>query len=231
MTRALRLWPLLTGTQRYEKVVSTRNRGHGEYIEAPILAYLIETPNGRILYDVGCDYKKVSTPRAAGRLLRSHAAACSIRRRCPNSSGSRTIWNASVLTPSDYRRGFSRPPALRPCRRLMQICRDVPYTCSDANSTPPRRGSTAACSRMSWRKRAAGSCRTDDYTGDARRAGNRNAGPYGRSHVIAHRAAERAAGRSLRRRRRPRRKPHRRRSPLDFAGRRTRLSPSRASGA
>lgn len=44
------MWPLLTGTQRYEKVVSTRNRGHGEFIDAPILAYLIETPNGRILY-------------------------------------------------------------------------------------------------------------------------------------------------------------------------------------
>jgi N-acyl homoserine lactone hydrolase len=62
MTLAIRLWPLLTGTQRYEKVVSTRNRGHGEYIQAPILAYLIETPNGRVLYDVGCDYRKVSTP-------------------------------------------------------------------------------------------------------------------------------------------------------------------------
>ena len=67
MTRAIRLWPLLTGTQRYEKVVSTRNRGHGEYIQAPILAYLIETPNGRVLYDVGCDYRKVSTPE-----LRAH---------------------------------------------------------------------------------------------------------------------------------------------------------------
>jgi len=62
MTRAIRLWPLLTGTHRYEKVVSTRNRGHGEYIDAPILAYLIETPNGRILYDVGCDYRKFATP-------------------------------------------------------------------------------------------------------------------------------------------------------------------------
>lgn len=62
MTRALRLWPLLTATQRYEKVVSTRNRGHGEFIEAPILAYLIETPGGRILYDVGCDYRKLATP-------------------------------------------------------------------------------------------------------------------------------------------------------------------------
>jgi N-acyl homoserine lactone hydrolase len=67
MTRAIRLWPLLTGTQRYEKVVSTRNRGHGEYIQAPILAYLIETPNGRILYDVGCDYRKVSTPELSAR--------------------------------------------------------------------------------------------------------------------------------------------------------------------
>lgn len=67
MTRALRLWPLLTGTQRYEKVVSTRNRGHGQYIDAPILAYLIETPQGRILYDVGCDYKKIATPELRAR--------------------------------------------------------------------------------------------------------------------------------------------------------------------
>ena len=61
MPRALRLWPLLTATQRYEKVVSTRNRGHGIYVDAPILAYLIETPQGRILYDVGCDYRKIAT--------------------------------------------------------------------------------------------------------------------------------------------------------------------------
>ena len=58
--RALKLWPLLTGTHRYEKTVSTRDRGHGQYIDAPILAYLIETTNGRILYDVGCDYHKVA---------------------------------------------------------------------------------------------------------------------------------------------------------------------------
>ena len=56
------MWPLLTGTHRYEKTVSTRNRGHGQFIQAPILAYLIETPNGRILYDVGCDYRKLATP-------------------------------------------------------------------------------------------------------------------------------------------------------------------------
>jgi N-acyl homoserine lactone hydrolase len=62
MSRAIRMWPLLTATQRYEKVVSTRNRGHGEFIDAPILAYLIETRNGRILYDVGCDYRKIATP-------------------------------------------------------------------------------------------------------------------------------------------------------------------------
>ena len=62
MTRANRLWPLLTATMRYEKSVSTRGRGAGEYIDAPILAYLIETPNGRILYDVGCDYRKIADP-------------------------------------------------------------------------------------------------------------------------------------------------------------------------
>jgi N-acyl homoserine lactone hydrolase len=62
MTQVRRFWPLLTGTHRYEKTLSTRERGHGVIIEAPILAYLIETANGRILYDVGCDYSKINTP-------------------------------------------------------------------------------------------------------------------------------------------------------------------------
>lgn len=69
MSTTTRLWPLLTGTQRYEKAVSTRGRGHGVYIDAPILAYLIETPNGRVLYDVGCDYTKIATPALRSRLL------------------------------------------------------------------------------------------------------------------------------------------------------------------
>jgi N-acyl homoserine lactone hydrolase len=34
--------------------------GQGEFIDAPILAYLIETANGRILYDAGCDYRKLA---------------------------------------------------------------------------------------------------------------------------------------------------------------------------
>ena len=62
MSRALKVWPLLTGTLRYEKTISTRDRGHGQFIDAPILAYLIETPNGRILYDAGCDYRKLADP-------------------------------------------------------------------------------------------------------------------------------------------------------------------------
>ncbi len=62
MPRDTKIWPLLTGTHRYEKTISTRNRGHGRFIDAPILAYLIETPNGRILYDVGCDYRKLADP-------------------------------------------------------------------------------------------------------------------------------------------------------------------------
>jgi N-acyl homoserine lactone hydrolase len=53
MPRAPKIWPLLTGTIRYEKTISTRNRGYGEFIDAPILAYLIETPHDRILYDAG----------------------------------------------------------------------------------------------------------------------------------------------------------------------------------
>lgn len=62
MTQVTRFWPILTGTHLYEKTLSTRNRGAGEIIEAPILAYLIETRNGRILYDVGCDYNKINDP-------------------------------------------------------------------------------------------------------------------------------------------------------------------------
>jgi N-acyl homoserine lactone hydrolase len=62
MTDALRIYPLLTATHRYDKSLSTRGRGHGTVIEAPILAYLIETRNGRILYDVGCDYRKIHEP-------------------------------------------------------------------------------------------------------------------------------------------------------------------------
>jgi N-acyl homoserine lactone hydrolase len=69
MSHALRLSPLLTGTHRYEKVVSTRGRGQGQYIDAPILAYLIETSNGRILYDVGCDYRKIATPELRARFF------------------------------------------------------------------------------------------------------------------------------------------------------------------
>ncbi len=62
MTQVLRLWPLLTATHRYDKSLSTRNHGHGQIIQAPILAYLIETSNGRILFDVGCDYAKINDP-------------------------------------------------------------------------------------------------------------------------------------------------------------------------
>ncbi|HVY07103.1 MAG TPA: N-acyl homoserine lactonase family protein [Burkholderiales bacterium] len=60
MTSVRKLWPLLTATHRYEKTLSTRNRGAGITIVAPILAYLIETTNGRILHDVGCDYSKIA---------------------------------------------------------------------------------------------------------------------------------------------------------------------------
>jgi N-acyl homoserine lactone hydrolase len=62
MTQVRRLTPLLTATHRYDKTISTYSRGRGQLIEAPILAYLIETPNGRILYDVGCDHAKIAEP-------------------------------------------------------------------------------------------------------------------------------------------------------------------------
>lgn len=62
MTSVKKFWPLLTGTHRYEKTLSTRGRGQNVMIDAPILAYLIETANDRILYDVGCDYGKIVNP-------------------------------------------------------------------------------------------------------------------------------------------------------------------------
>lgn len=55
-----RLTPLLTALHRYDKSLSTWGRGQGTVIEAPILAYLVETKQGRLLYDVGCDYKKLA---------------------------------------------------------------------------------------------------------------------------------------------------------------------------
>jgi N-acyl homoserine lactone hydrolase len=60
VTDVRHIWPLLTATHRYDKSLSTRGRGQGTVIEAPILAWLIETRNGRILYDVGCDYSKIA---------------------------------------------------------------------------------------------------------------------------------------------------------------------------
>lgn len=65
MTQVLKLWPLLTATHHYDKSLSTRNVDAGKIIQAPILAYLIETKNGRILYDVGCDYAKISNVEKA----------------------------------------------------------------------------------------------------------------------------------------------------------------------
>lgn len=67
MTAVLKLRPLLTATHRYDKSLSTRDRGHGQIIQAPILAYLIETTNGRILFDVGCDYAKIAEPKLRAR--------------------------------------------------------------------------------------------------------------------------------------------------------------------
>jgi N-acyl homoserine lactone hydrolase len=67
MSHIKRFWPLCTAMHRYDKSFSTRGRGAGTLIDAPILAYLLETSSGRILVDVGCDYAKLSDPS-----LRSH---------------------------------------------------------------------------------------------------------------------------------------------------------------
>jgi N-acyl homoserine lactone hydrolase len=62
MTDVRQLVPILTGRHRYDSSLSLRGRAAGTVIEAPILAYLIETAHGRVLYDVGCDYRKLSDP-------------------------------------------------------------------------------------------------------------------------------------------------------------------------
>jgi N-acyl homoserine lactone hydrolase len=67
MTQVRQVWPLLTAMHRYDKSISTWQRHRGQLIEAPILAYLIETANGRILYDVGCDHAKIQQPELRAR--------------------------------------------------------------------------------------------------------------------------------------------------------------------
>jgi N-acyl homoserine lactone hydrolase len=62
MTDVRRLIPILTGRHRYDSSLSLHARPAGTTLEAPILAYLIETAHGRVLYDVGCDYRKIADP-------------------------------------------------------------------------------------------------------------------------------------------------------------------------
>jgi len=62
MSDVRRLIPILTGRHRYDASLSLRGRAPGTVIEAPILAYLVETAHGRVLYDVGCDYRKIAEP-------------------------------------------------------------------------------------------------------------------------------------------------------------------------
>ena len=101
MSDVRRLIPILTGRHRYDASLSLRGRAPGTTIEAPILAYLIETAHGRVLYDVGCDYRKIADPAlrarcyGAGRL--PVRAAGDARRR----SGCRRCWRASASRPRD----------------------------------------------------------------------------------------------------------------------------------
>jgi len=62
MSDVRRLIPILTGRHRYDSSLSLHGRAAGTTIDAPILAYLIETAHGRVLYDVGCDYAKIADP-------------------------------------------------------------------------------------------------------------------------------------------------------------------------
>jgi N-acyl homoserine lactone hydrolase len=67
VTDVRRVVPILTGRHRYDSSLSLRGRAAGTVLEAPILAYLIETAHGRVLYDVGCDYEKLAQPELRAR--------------------------------------------------------------------------------------------------------------------------------------------------------------------
>jgi N-acyl homoserine lactone hydrolase len=67
-----RLTPILTGLHRYDRSLSLRGHPPGQTLEVPILAYLIETGDARLLYDVGCDYRKIADP--VRRAAHYHAA-------------------------------------------------------------------------------------------------------------------------------------------------------------
>src|SRR5881394_1604812 len=67
MSDVLRLTPILTGRHRYDASLSLRGQPPGTMLEAPILAYLVETRHGRVLYDVGCDYQKIADPEQRAR--------------------------------------------------------------------------------------------------------------------------------------------------------------------
>lgn len=62
MTSVRSLTTVCTGMHRYDKSLSTRGTGAGTTITAPILAYLVETAHGRVLYDLGCDYASLADP-------------------------------------------------------------------------------------------------------------------------------------------------------------------------
>jgi N-acyl homoserine lactone hydrolase len=61
------LTPIFTALHRYDRSLSLHRFPPGTTMTAPILAYLIETTQGRILYDVGCDYRKIAEPEARAR--------------------------------------------------------------------------------------------------------------------------------------------------------------------
>ena len=119
MAHALKVWPLLTGTIRYEKILSTPNRGHGEFIDAPILAYLIETPNGRILYDAGCDYRKLADPALRARYFDPMRPQVAPPRMQEEQRIPRYLAQLG-LTPSDIDLVFIGHFAFRPRRRSMR---------------------------------------------------------------------------------------------------------------
>lgn len=62
MSTVLDITPICTGLHHYDKSLSTRGRGLGTVISAPILAYLVSTTHGRVLYDLGCDHAAIADP-------------------------------------------------------------------------------------------------------------------------------------------------------------------------
>ncbi len=61
------LFPILNGIEVLDKSVSTYNVDRGTTVHEPIMAYLLDTNQGWVLIDTGCDLEVLRDPEMAAR--------------------------------------------------------------------------------------------------------------------------------------------------------------------